>query len=177
MLFRSEEDLGEEELASATARFAAALDGRRLAELGTAAPAPEPGDRIGALVREACEALRDHVEQLDGEALYVGGVSRLAAEHDAFVSTDVARLLELLEQHTVLAALLRDLLGPGLTVSIGSENERDDLRECSIVLAPFVVGGEVAGTLGVLGPTRMDYRKARAAVTAVSQQLGRRLSR
>ena len=34
--------------------------------------------------------------------------------------------------------------------------------------APFVVGGEVAGTLGVLGPTRMDYRKARAAVTAVS---------
>ena len=57
------------------------------------------------------------------------------------------------------------------------QRERDDLRECSIVLAPFVVGGEVAGTLGVLGPTRMDYRKARAAVTAVSQQLGRRLSR
>jgi heat-inducible transcriptional repressor len=82
----------------------------------------------------------------------------------------------LLEQHAVLAGLIRELLGPGLTVSIGSENERADLRECSLVLAPYLVAGEIAGTLGVLGPTRMDYRKAQAAVIAVSRQLGRQLS-
>jgi len=172
-----DDDLGDDEVVAANARFGALLEGRRLADLATLAPDPHPDDRVGALVQTACEALRAHAEQHEGEALYVGGVSRLAAEGDAFVATDVARLLELLEQHTVLAALLRDLLGPGLTVSIGSENERADLRECSIVLAPFVVGGEAAGTIGVLGPTRMDYRKARAAVTAVSQQLGRRLTR
>ena len=118
---------------------------------------------------------------LDGavyaEPLYVGGVSRLAAEHDAFVETSTARLLELLEQHVVLASMLRELLGPGLIVRIGSENVRSDLRECSLVLAPYLVEGEVAGTVGVLGPTRMDYRKAQAAVAAVSQQLGRQLSR
>jgi len=109
--------------------------------------------------------------------LYVGGVSRLAAEHDAFVTTSTAHLFELLEQHAVLATLLRDLLGPGLTVRIGSENERADLLECSLVLAPYLVEGELAGTVGVLGPTRMDYRKAQAAVATVSQQLGRQLSR
>ena len=111
------------------------------------------------------------------EPLYVGGASRLAAEHDAFVTTSTARLLELLEQHVVLASLMRELLGPGLTVSIGSENTSLDLRECSLVLAPYLVEGELAGTVGVLGPTRMDYRKAQAAVSAVSQQLGRQLSR
>ena len=76
----------------------------------------------------------------------------------------------------VLASLLRELLGPGLTVRIGSENARADLQECSIVLAPYLVEGEPIGTVGVLGPTRMDYRKAQAAVTAISQQLGRQLS-
>jgi heat-inducible transcriptional repressor len=82
-----------------------------------------------------------------------------------------------LEQHVVLATLLRELLGPGLTVRIGSENERADLRECSIVLAPYLVEGEPLGTIGVLGPTRMDYRKAQAAVATVSRQLGQQLSR
>jgi heat-inducible transcriptional repressor len=46
-----------------------------------------------------------------------------------------------------------------------------------LVLAPYLVEGEIAGTIGVLGPTRMDYRKAQAAVVTVSQQLGRQLSR
>ena len=72
---------------------------------------------------------------------------------------------------------LRELLGPGLTVRIGSENSVADLLECSLVLAPYLVEGEVAGTVGVLGPTRMDYRKAQAAVSTVSQQLGKQLSR
>jgi heat-inducible transcriptional repressor len=86
-------------------------------------------------------------------------------------------LIELLEQHVVLSALLRELLGPGLTVRIGAENELADLRECSLVLAPYIVEGETVGTIGVLGPTRMDYRKAQAAVSTVSRQLGQQLSR
>jgi heat-inducible transcriptional repressor len=43
------------------------------------------------------------------------------------------------------------------------------------VLAPYSVDGQMAGTVGVLGPTRMDYQQALAAVAAVSQQLGRLL--
>ena len=74
-----------------------------------------------------------------------------------------------------MVAVLRELLGPGLTIRIGEENERDDLRECSLVLAPYLVEGEPVGTVGVLGPTRMDYPQALAAVAAVSQQLGRLL--
>ena len=45
-------------------------------------------------------------------------------------------------------------------------------RSCS---RPYAVEGQVAGTVGVLGPTRMDYQQALAAVAAVSQQLGRLL--
>ena len=81
-----------------------------------------------------------------------------------------------LEHQVVVVSLVRELLDQGASVSIGSENPIDELRDCSIVLAPFVVDGHEAGVVGVLGPTRMDYRHALAAVSAVSQQLGRHLS-
>jgi heat-inducible transcriptional repressor len=71
---------------------------------------------------------------------------------------------------------VRNLLDQGVNVSIGAENEMDELRDCAIVLAPYEVEGEIAGTVGILGPTRMDYRQAMGAVAAVSDQLGRLLS-
>jgi heat-inducible transcriptional repressor len=173
-------DLTDDEVADASARFARRLCGHRLADAALVVAEDEgrpADDRVSEIVNASGVALRSRLAQHQSEPLYVGGASRLAAEHDAFVTTSTSRLLELLEQHVLLASLMRELLGPGLTVSIGSENTSVELRECSLVLAPYLVEGETAGTVGVLGPTRMDYRKAQAAVTAVSQQLGRQLSR
>jgi heat-inducible transcriptional repressor len=179
-------DLSEDDVADASTRFARQLGGRRLADLAATAEEPSPSDPkrdpahpdpVADIVNASRIALQTRLDQHQSEPLYVGGASRLAAEQDSFVTTNTARLLELLEQHVVLASLMRELLGPGLTVSIGSENTSLDLRECSLVLAPYLVEGELAGTVGVLGPTRMDYRMAQAAVSAVSQQLGRQLSR
>ena len=73
-------------------------------------------------------------------------------------------------------SLVRDLIDQGVTVRIGSENRLEDLRECSVVLARFDVEGRAAGTVGVLGPTRMNYPQAMAAVAAVSRRLGEHLS-
>lgn len=129
------------------------------------------------LASEARNALAGRGDHELADPLYVGGASRLAAEREAFPTSDTAaRLLELLEHQSELVALVRELLVLGPTVSIGSENPLDDLRDCSIVVAPYRVDGEVAGTVGVLGPTRMDYRQALAAVEAISQQLGQALS-
>jgi heat-inducible transcriptional repressor len=132
---------------------------------------------VDALVRIAREALVQHHDHDPGEPLYVGGASRLAAEHDAFATaTGAAQLLELLEHQVEVVSLVRDLLDQGTSVSIGSENPIEELRDCSIVVAPYRVEGQVVGTVGVLGPTRMDYRQALAAVEAISRQLGDALS-
>ena len=52
----------------------------------------------------------------------------------------------------------------------------ESLAECAIVVAPYDVEGEPAGSIGVLGPTRMHYPEAMAAVAVVSHRLSRRLS-
>ncbi|MGQ0825396.1 MAG: heat-inducible transcriptional repressor HrcA [Actinomycetota bacterium] len=171
-----DEDADEVVASAASTEFTKLLEGRRLGDM-PAPPPPPTGNSAYALARAAWDALRAHLDHHHGEPLYVGGASRLAAEREAFSETTVARVIALLEQHVVVAALVRELLGPGLTVRIGAENTRADLLECSLVLAPYLVEGEPAGTVGVLGPTRMDYRQAQAAVAAISHQLGKQLSR
>jgi heat-inducible transcriptional repressor len=171
------DDASDTDLDVATRLLHDALVGLPFAELRV--PATEHDARRGPtraerLAAEAFAALRT-IANRGGESVFVGGTSHLAAEHGSFSPASLSRLLELLEQQVVIVAVVRELLGPGLTVRIGAETEREDLVECSIVLAPYIVEGQRAGTVGVLGPTRMDYRQAQAAVTAISRQLTRSL--
>ena len=140
--------------------------------------APSGDDVVDALAGAVRAGFAQVVGERPMEMLYVGGTSRLAAEQESFATAEsAAHLLELLEHQVVVVSLVRNLLDQGVNVSIGSENEIEELRDCAIVLAPYRVEGELAGTVGVLGPTRMDYRQTIGAVAAVSQQLGRILTR
>jgi heat-inducible transcriptional repressor len=76
----------------------------------------------------------------------------------------------------VVVSLLRDVMDRGLSVAIGTETGMQTLSECSLVVSPYEVDGRPVGTIGVLGPTRMDYPQALAAVAVVSQNLGHRLT-
>ena len=55
---------------------------------------------------------------------------------------------------------------------IGSENPVEQMRDCSFVGARYEISGRPAGTIGLLGPTRMDYRRAISAVEFMSSNLG-----
>jgi len=105
--------------------------------------------------------------------VFVGGTASMAQAFDA-VDT-VRNVLRTLEQQYVLVSLVRDILGRGLSVAIGTEHGVEPLSACSVVVAPVVIDGEQVGTVGVLGPTRMDYPQALATVEVVSDRLGRRL--
>jgi len=168
-------DTDDATIATAGALLDTQLSGSRWVALPELQPVAGPA--ADTLAREARDALASRSQQEVVEPLYVGGASRLAADQEAFpTTTSAARLLELLERQVEVVSLVHDLLDQGPTVRIGSENPIDELRDCSIVVAPYRVDGEVAGTVGVLGPTRMDYRQALAAVEAISQQLGDVLS-
>ena len=95
----------------------------------------------------------------------------------SFDAVDTVRsVLTILEQQLVVVTLLRDVIDRGLSVAIGTETGVQPLAECSLVVAPYEVGGSLHGTIGVLGPTRMNYPQALAAVAVVSQNLGNRLT-
>lgn len=164
-----DDDVDELRLNAATAHLSTHLVGetlRSVPELPTTGDAATDALVTAARVELAGEAEADEV--------FVGGTSRMLASFDA-VDT-VRRVLGILEQQLVVVTLLRDVLDRGLSVAIGSETGVEPLAECSLVVAPYVVDGEGVGTVGVLGPTRMNYPQALAAVAVVSQRLGTRLS-
>ncbi|TAN28101.1 MAG: heat-inducible transcription repressor HrcA [Actinomycetota bacterium] len=112
--------------------------------------------------------------QGESEAVYIEGASKVANAFDA-VDT-VRRVLATLEQHFLVVSLIRDVLSKGQKVAIGSELGIEPLAECSVVVSPYVVEGEQLGSIGLVGPTRMNYPKVLAAVNLVSTGLGKRLS-
>lgn len=139
--------------------------------LDQARAVPNTGDReLDAVCAAATSALGASVGD---EPVFVGGASQVAQAFDT-VET-VRSVLHTLEQQYVLVSLVRDVLHRGLSVAIGAEHGVEPLAACSVVVRPIVVDGEQVGTVGVLGPTRMDYPQAMATVEVVSDQLGRRL--
>lgn len=166
-----DEGVGEERIAAATAHLNAHLVGRPIADLGAI---PDTGDAATDRVAGgARRALAEEATEPD-DHVFVGGTARIASAFDA-VET-VRSVLATLEQQYVVVGLLRDILDRGLSVSIGAEHGLENLAECSIVLAPYDVEGEQAGAIAVLGPTRMNYPQALAAVAVVGHRLGRRLT-
>ena len=59
----------------------------------------------------------------------------------------------------------------GISVSIGSENEEESLKECSVVRAPIQVDGETVASIGVIGPKRMDYALIAGAISYVKAEI------
>jgi heat-inducible transcriptional repressor len=107
--------------------------------------------------------------------VFIGGVANIARE-EAFARREtLTRLFEALEEEDALIRMLRAMSTapsrPGVVVRIGRENPIRALREASLVVAPYRVGGEPAGTVAVLGPTRMAYPVAMAAADAVARRL------
>jgi heat-inducible transcriptional repressor len=105
--------------------------------------------------------------------VFLHGTSAMASSFDA-VET-VRQVLSTLEHEYLVVSLLRDVLDRGLSVAIGAEHGVEPLAACSVVVAPVVVEGERLGTVGVLGPTRMNYPQALAAVELVTGSLTERL--
>jgi heat-inducible transcriptional repressor len=169
-------DLGDDTSVSevavgvASAHLGATLTGR---VWGAMAPPPPAGESVvDDLVSRAHDALMS-VTPAGSDQVYVGGAARMAAAFDA-VGT-IRQVLDIMEQQYVLVTLLRDVLDRGLSVAIGAEHGLQSLADCSLVVAPYDVEGE-RGSIAILGPTRMHYDQALAAVGLVSERLGRALS-
>jgi heat-inducible transcriptional repressor len=164
-------DIDDTVLAAAAGHMTAHLRGRTLADPGTV---PGPGDAaVDTAIRLGAQALGELASADEPEHVFVGGSSRMASAFDA-VET-VRSVLSILEQQLVVVELVEHILDRGLSVAIGSEHGFEPLASCALVLAPVSVDGETAGTIGVVGPTRMNYPRALAAVQVVGERLGERL--
>ncbi len=148
-------------------------------------------DQIRLRVQDELVELKQDVSALMNAAIEVGSAA-MSGQEDLVVSgernllgipdlsTDMGRLRELFnvfERKTALLHLLDSSLhAHGVQIFIGGESGISPLDECSIVTAPYEVDGQVVGTLGVIGPTRMAYERVIPIVDITAKLIGSALS-
>jgi heat-inducible transcriptional repressor len=143
-----------------------AATGEVIADAVTALRAVNGDPTTTAVVDVLVDAMLDHRSD---ERIAVGGAANLARYGDHFDSA-VRPLLEALEEHVVLLKLLGETTSGGaVTVRIGAEGPYEELASTSVVATGYGPRDEAVATLGVVGPTRMDYPGTMAAVRAVAR--------
>lgn len=154
--------------------------GRTLAEIRAAVLASIHADRAlyDRLVSRALSLASTTLDDVPMEPkLYVHGASSLledASPGEDHIPIDTLRaVLRMIEdKHRLIQLLTEYVEGPGLTIVIGTEHTAPDLRDFSLVASTAAEGGQTA-TVGVIGPRRMRYRRAIAAVETASHAVGR----
>ncbi|GGJ09365.1 heat-inducible transcription repressor HrcA [Alicyclobacillus cellulosilyticus] len=105
------------------------------------------------------------------ERVFVGGTTNILAQPE-FRNVDKVRpLLALLERPDRVSQMLPAAQTPGVQVRIGMENGIPTLQDCTVVSATYTIQGVPVGSIGVLGPTRMNYARVIRILEYVSHAL------
>jgi heat-inducible transcriptional repressor len=170
-LVELEHPVGDDDLADIRTTVNSAVLGQTITDaLGRLRGLDNAGQATVPVVATLVDAMSDHRSD---ERVVVGGTANLARYGDSF-DLDVRPLLEAIEEHVVLLKLLGEAqAGGGVVVRIGHEGPYEELASTSVVATGYGPGDEALATLGIVGPTRMDYPGTMVAVRAVARYVSR----
>ncbi|MFH5182744.1 heat-inducible transcriptional repressor HrcA [Paenibacillus sp. TAB 01] len=94
----------------------------------------------------------------DDHRIFLGGTTNMLTQPEFQDMEKVKSILDLLAETPTLAKLFSGA-SSGIHVRIGSENTVAAISDCSLITASYSIEGQHVGTIGILGPTRMDYAK------------------
>ncbi len=122
----------------------------------------------------SCAALQDEVEN----QVYISGTSLMLEQPEFASPQQMKRLIQTLESKKLLIELLdRSQSAQGVQIFIGSESSHIDLEGCSLITSNFSNQKGAIGSLGVIGPVRMDYSQVIPIVDFTAQLVSRILER
>lgn len=107
------------------------------------------------------------------EEVFLSGTTRMLEQPEFQDVEKVRGLLDLVEANDQILQLLEPMMS-GLQVRIGSEIELHNVQGCSVITASFSFDDDPIGTIGVLGPTRMDYGKVISLVENFARSISKR---
>lgn len=122
-------------------------------------------------IRNIVSVLLEMSIEKNEERVVISGTSNLA-RHAPDFNESVHPVLEALEEQVVLLRLLGEAVDE-MKVRIGHEQEDKKLQSTSLITTGYGPTGESVATLGIIGPTRMDYPTSMGAVSAVARYLSR----
>ncbi len=162
----------QESLSAVARRLNEAFLDRTANEIDARVERFDPDDPANVLVRKIAQRIGRTMREFDDAMiaeLFSDGLLNVMSAPEFAQSEKLRRVFSALEDRAYLGRLLGSVAGGGrVQVFIGHENPPEDMREVSLVLAPYGQAGRALGVVGVLGPTRMAYPHAIGTVRFVS---------
>lgn len=129
------------------------------------------------LMAAALEASSKAIDDNKDGVVIAGERNLLQVDELSTNVSSLRKLFEIFERRTSLMQLLdNSQRAEGVQIFIGGESGYLPLDECSMITAPYEADGQVVGTLGVIGPTRMAYERVIPIVDVTAKLLSNALS-
>ncbi len=147
--------------------------------LGNIARLKEQAGIHSGIVSDVLDALVQTFAESEDLKIYTSGATNILKYPELSDSDSAATLLAAFEEKEELASLVTESLtdsentenGTGIQVYIGNESPLQTMKDCSVVTATYDLGEGVKGTIGIVGPKRMDYEKVMDNLKTLKSQL------
>ena len=127
------------------------------------------------LVSEVIDAVAEAIHDEEDLEIYTSGANNIFKYPELADNQKASELINTLEEKQILNELVQDTLvdknNTGIQVYIGKESQIQTMKDCSIVTATYELGEGMKGTIGIIGPKRMDYDKVVDNLKGIMRQL------
>jgi heat-inducible transcriptional repressor len=122
--------------------------------------------------RTILKAISQHTNKIveKRSEFYLAGTRNVIMNPEFETREKVGRILELIDRKDILIKVLTEHQSEGISIVIGEENKEELMKNCSLITATYNMQ-DITGTIGVIGPTRMQYDKVIALVHFMSETL------
>lgn len=121
----------------------------------------------------------DCIEQIDKSEVFLEGAINML-NYPEFSNVERAReFLKLMVEKDLISRVLKDANSEKdkIVIKIGHENDIEEMKECSLITTTYTAGDVVIGTIGIIGPTRMEYSKVLAAINYMKSKMKEHVER
>ena len=127
------------------------------------------------IVSEVMDAVAEAIKADEDLEIYTSGANNIFRYPELADQSKASELINTFEEKRQLSGLIQDVLqneeSTGIQVYIGDETPVQSMKDCSVVTATYELGEGMKGTIGIIGPKRMDYDKVIGTLRTIQSQL------
>lgn len=143
--------------------------------LGLIAALKQQAGIHGAIVSEVLDAVAEVIKEDEDLQIYTSGTNNIFKYPELADNAKASELISAFEEKRALTTLVQETLADekntGIQVYIGDESPIQNMKDCSVVTATYELDEGLKGTIGIIGPKRMDYDKVVGTLKSLMHQL------
>lgn len=176
-IFDLDESIGDDEILKLNLLLNTQLNGLTVEEinLGLITKMKEQAGIHSGVVGNVLDALAETIAVEEDVPIYTSGANNIFKYPELSESSKASELISAFEEKKLLADLMKETVSDsentGIQVYIGSESPVSTMKDCSVVTATYELGEGMRGTIGIIGPKRMDYENVVDNLKTLKQQL------